>query len=476
VTGRARRLRGPAGTSGGREVVDAVVVGGDVLVVADAGEDAAVVAAELVDGAGVLGAVTAGALVAVWVEDPPHAAGARHASHADSAAQRRRGVIARSIEATAAPSRGTLARHHERVATALLTTYLTDYRLPLYRLLARRYDIEVLCYGGGDRYVPAWFTDLDAQLAAADFPARRLDGLGEALRLGRDHDAIIAPFAGGALLPAAYAGARRYAAPFVFWASIWHQPRSVAHALALPVSRHIYRHADAVVAYGEHARRFVARTRGRDDDIFVAPQSVEPELFRRMVSADEVAAFRAASRLGDAPLVLYVGRLVAEKGIDVLADAWPLVGAGATLVVIGDGPLSARVAALDRTRILGPRTRASLAVAYAASEFALLPSIPTPRFREPWGLVCNEAMHQGRPVIATTAVGAVAGGLVRNDDTGLVIFPNDPRALASAIDRLLGNPTLRDRLGAAARAASALYTYEAMSDAFGRALATAGVG
>ena len=62
------------------------------------------------------------------------------------------------------------------VAIAILTTYLSDYRLPLYRLLAQRHDIEVLCYGGGERYAPAWFADLDAQLAAADFPARRLDG------------------------------------------------------------------------------------------------------------------------------------------------------------------------------------------------------------------------------------------------------------------------------------------------------------
>ena len=111
------------------------------------------------------------------------------------------------------------------------------------------------------------------------FPARRLNGIGEALALGRSHRAVIAPFAGGALLPAAYAGARRYRRPFVFWASIWHQPRSLAHALALPVTRHIFRHSDAVLAYGEHARRFVARIRGHDDDIFVAPQSVEPELF-----------------------------------------------------------------------------------------------------------------------------------------------------------------------------------------------------
>src|SRR6185437_1751903 len=218
----------------------------------------------------------------------------------------------------------------------------------------------------------------------------------------------------------AYAGAHRFGTPFVFWASIWHQPRSAAHALALPVTRRIFRHSEAVLAYGEHVRRFVASIRGRDSDVFVAPQCVEPELFRRTVSAEEVAAFRAAHDLGDDPLVLYAGRLVPEKGVEVIAEAWPAVQGDATLVVVGDGPLKDRIAGVPRTRLLGPLPRPQLPAAYAASVVALLRSI------EPWGLVCNEAFEQARPMIATTAVGAVAGGLVRDGETGLVIAPGDP--------------------------------------------------
>jgi glycosyltransferase involved in cell wall biosynthesis len=243
--------------------------------------------------------------------------------------------------------------------------------------------------------------------------------------------------------------------------------------VALPLTRHIYRQADAVIAYGEHVRRFVAEIRGHDDDVFVTPQAVEPELFARRVSDDEVAAFRERYGLPSGPLVLYAGRLVAEKGLEVLARAWPEVASTATLVLAGDGPLSRRTAGLPRTRLLGALTREQLAVAYCAASMTLLPSIPTPRFTEPWGLVCNESMHQGRPVIATRAVGAVAGGLVRDGDTGLVVAPGDPGALARAIDRLLADVPLRARLGAAARQAVGGYTYDAMADVFDRALATA---
>jgi len=356
-----------------------------------------------------------------------------------------------------------------RMSIALLTTYLAPYRTPLFERLADR-GVEVLCFGGGERYVPPWFADLDAQLRAAAFPARRLGGLPEALDIGRHYEAVIAPFAGGALLPAAYAGARRHRRPFVLWASVWKQPRSLAHALALPATRHIYRHADAVIAYGEHVRRFVAGIRGRDDDVLVAPQSVEPELFARKVGDDEIQRFRAQQRIPDGDIVLYAGRLLPEKGVDVLLEAWAATSTAATLVLIGDGPVATRAAQTAGTRMLGPLPRAQLPVAYAAAAIAVLPSIPTPRFQEPWGLVCNEAMHQGRPVVATYTVGAVAGGLVCDQHNGLVVAPGDAGALRRAIDRLLLDGPLRARLGAQARSSVAPYTYEAMLQTFDRAL------
>jgi glycosyltransferase involved in cell wall biosynthesis len=360
------------------------------------------------------------------------------------------------------------------VTIALVTNVLAPYRVPLYSLLAERYGVEVLCFGANASYVPAWFADLDGQLASAPFPARRIAGPREALRLGRRYDAAIAPVAGGAMLPATYFGMRRRGRPFVLWGSVWAHPRGAKGALAFPLVRHVYRHADAVVTYGEHVRRYVTRYRGRSDDVVIAPQSVEADLFGRAIGADEIAAWRAEAGLPEGPLVLYVGRLVPEKGIPELLAAWSTLDARPTLVAIGDGPLAGEVAETPGARLLGPLARERLPVAYAAADLLVLPSIPTPRFREPWGLVCNEALHQGTPVVATTAVGAVAGGLVRDGETGLVVPPGDAHALAGAIARLLADPALRTRLGASGRAALAGHTYAAMADAFGVALARAG--
>ena len=113
---------------------------------------------------------------------------------------------------------------------------------------------------------------------------------------------------------------------------------------------------------------------------------------------------------------------------------------------------------------------------YAGSDVVAIPSIPTRDFREPWGLVANEAMSQGVPVIATDAVGAAAGGLVEHERTGLVVPSGDHQALAQALKRLHDDPSLRARLGTAARAAAASYTHGAWASGMARALAAAGAG
>jgi glycosyltransferase involved in cell wall biosynthesis len=110
---------------------------------------------------------------------------------------------------------------------------------------------------------------------------------------------------------------------------------------------------------------------------------------------------------------------------------------------------------------------------YGGADVVVVPSIRTRTFREPWGLVVNEAMNQGLPVIATDAVGAVAGGLVRHEHNGLVVPAGDAGALARAIRRLHDDPGLRARLGAQGRADVGAYTAEAWAEGIGSALAAA---
>jgi glycosyltransferase involved in cell wall biosynthesis len=360
------------------------------------------------------------------------------------------------------------------VTVALVTNYLPAYRIPLYTLLAERLGVEVYCFGGEGHYVPEAMRDLERQLESAPFAAHRLERERDAADLGAGHEAVIASTAGRVALPSAYRGARRAGRPFLLWASLWRHPRTAAHLLSFPLMRRFYRQADAVLTYGPHVSRYVAGYRGGEAGVFAAAQAVEPELFARPVSQPEIEQWRGEAGVGEGPLVLFAGRLVPDKGVDVLARAWRRLGAGtgASLCLVGDGPLASdrSIAGVPGMTVAGPLPRERLPVAYAAADVVVVPSIATRRFLEPWGLVCNEAMSQGRPVIATDAVGAAAGGLVRDGETGLVVPAGNEGALAAALERLLADSRLRADLGRRARKAVGAYSYERAAAGFAAAL------
>ncbi len=112
---------------------------------------------------------------------------------------------------------------------------------------------------------------------------------------------------------------------------------------------------------------------------------------------------------------------------------------------------------------------------YAAADVLVVPSIPSRTFREPWGLVVNEAFNQQLPVIASDAVGAAAGGLVRDHANGLIVPAADPAALAGAMRALAADPELRARMGAAGARDVRGYSYAAWAEGFSHALATLGL-
>ena len=137
----------------------------------------------------------------------------------------------------------------------------------------------------------------------------------------------------------------------------------------------------------------------------------------------------------DPPEVLYAGRLSEEKGVEELAAA----ADGLNLVVAGDGQLRRLF-----PQALGMVPRAEL---FALMERASIVVCPSRRDGLP--VVCAEAMAHARPVVAS-AVGGLPD-MVRDGETGLLVPPRDPAALRGAVDRLLADPELRRRLGAAAR-------------------------
>ncbi len=163
------------------------------------------------------------------------------------------------------------------------------------------------------------------------------------------------------------------------------------------------------------------------------------------------------------PVVGYVGRLTADKGVDVLLAAFARVLEvlpRARLLVTGDGP--ARPALEAQAAALGPAVQLLGFREDAARVLAGLDVLAVPSLADGSPLVVAEANLAGVPVVATTA-----GGLpdrVRPEVDGLLVPPGDPAALAHALARLLADAPLRSRLAGAGRARSARESHPAMVD------------
>jgi glycosyltransferase involved in cell wall biosynthesis len=343
-----------------------------------------------------------------------------------------------------------------------VTNYAPPFRVGAFAALHEREDVVFALIGGGLRHGGGAAGAGTAPFPVITPPQRAIARLAASGRFR----AVVAGLSGRVALPAAYAGARRAGVPFVLWATIWAHPRTPAHALSYLPLRHLYRSADAIATYGPHVSAYV-RSKGACGPVFEAPQSVDDAFWSEPAEPRRRAGFQA----------LFAGRLAWEKGVGVLLQAWQLAGLSApstALVLVGDGPIRARAVATGAACLEGTQPPEQVRNFYAGSDVVVVPSIPTRDFLEPWGLVVNEAFNRGVPVIATDAVGAVAGGLMQHERTGLVVPAEDAPALAAALRRLHDDPELRSRLGAAGREAVRAYSHEAWAGGMSAALRAAG--
>jgi glycosyltransferase involved in cell wall biosynthesis len=172
----------------------------------------------------------------------------------------------------------------------------------------------------------------------------------------------------------------------------------------------------------------------------------------------------ALSRYGiehDHARLLFLGRLEPHKGLLDLLVAFRQLKQkidAVSLLIVGDGSLSDIV--IDESRLghsvhyLGRLVGEHIWEAYALADIFVLPS-----HFEPWGLVINEAMASGLPVIVSDRVGCI-DDLVLPQATGLVVAARSPDDLLAAMEALAMDPPARLRMGAAGRRHIARWTLQ----------------
>jgi glycosyltransferase involved in cell wall biosynthesis len=227
----------------------------------------------------------------------------------------------------------------------------------------------------------------------------------------------------------------------------------------------LFRLADHFLPGGKRQAAYLAAYGVPNTKTTAAQMTVDvASIMRYVATAGEAARDALRARLGyadDIRAVLYLGRLEPLKGVSDLLDAFADIASrreDVRLMIAGSGSLDSLVrdaaAVNPHISYLGRLSGTEVLDAYVASDIVVAPS----RF-EPWGLVVNEAMACGRPIVGTDRVGCV-DDLVTHGETGFIVPAEAPDALAGALELLASNDSLREEMGAAATRRIAPWTLQ----------------
>ncbi|MGN7188367.1 glycosyltransferase family 4 protein [Microbacterium enclense] len=244
--------------------------------------------------------------------------------------------------------------------------------------------------------------------------------------------------------------------PWVIAVRTWITRNSGQVGLRDRAKQRVLRRASVIAISHEVARHL------RQEDVVVIPNGYRDELFTPGERRDR-----------DPRDVVFVGRLVEAKGVQVLLEALAALPPDVTLDIVGRGPYEDTLRQIvvdrglnDRVRFLGQLQGDALVLALRGRGTLVVPSL----WNEPFGIVALEGMAAGCWVIASEG-----GGLSEAVGTAGLTFPNgDAQALAARLTQLIEDSTLRDRLAAAAVDHLAGHTTSAMASRYLEVVRAAG--
>jgi glycosyltransferase involved in cell wall biosynthesis len=348
----------------------------------------------------------------------------------------------------------------------ILTEIISPYRIPLFNCLAQNVevDLHVIFLAETDPRLRQWQVyKEEIRFSYQVLPSWRHRFGKHNWLLNRGISRALVTSAPDVILCGGYnyvaswqalRWARAHKIPFVLWSESNARDLRRGRALVEFLKSEFLRKCSGFVVPGKAAQEYLCVEKEiREDAIFTAPNAVDNDLF--------AAAAAAARKNGDAHrreldlprrYFLFAGRLVQEKGVFELLSAYAKLDESMRrqfgLVFAGDGvsrrQLEQRAASISPgvIRFAGFAQREQLAIYYALGEGMILPT-----YADTWGLVVNEAMACGLPVILSRAAGCAAE-LVRENWNGWLVEPRDVSSLTVAMRSLADQPDLCATMGA----------------------------
>jgi glycosyltransferase involved in cell wall biosynthesis len=367
----------------------------------------------------------------------------------------------------------------------ILTEIIAPYRIPVFNALAVReeFDLHIVFLSETDASLRQWRVyreEIQFSYEVLRSFRRRIAGfnalVSRGVRGALDRyrpDVIVA----GGYSYLAMWQAQRWAhgrgVPFLLWS----ESNLMDARKNLPwvqfTKRKFVEGCQGFVVPGTSAAEYLVSFGVRREKIYNAPNAVDVERFAKCAEKARKDPCRREQLELPPQFFVYVGRFVRSKGIYDLLEAYAKLPEEtrrvAGLVLVGAGEeregLVYRSKEIPVGRILFPGfvERDELANFYALSNALVFPT-----HSDPWGLVVNEAIACGLPVIATDVAGCTAD-LVCDGANGYVVSVGKPELLSQAMLRLVNDPELRERMGRASASRSQSFTPQIWADGVVRA-------
>jgi glycosyltransferase involved in cell wall biosynthesis len=350
------------------------------------------------------------------------------------------------------------------VRVALLTEIISPYRIPVFNALARQQGIElhVIFLAETDPTQRHWLIYKDEiQFSYEVLPAWRRRWGGWHILLNRGMSSALENFrpnsilCGGYNYPAfweALTWAKFHRAHFTAWIESTSRVQRNPSLLAAFIKRWFIRNCNSFAVPGKSSFEYVRSMGVPAERIHTAPNAVDNQRFASLARSVRERADQFRAELGLPPrYFVYAGRVTREKGAFHLLEAYtrlePELRSEVGLVLVGEetakNELMKSVAKLYPGKVIFPgfTQRDQLAAFYALAEALVFPTLS-----DTWGLVVNEAMACGLPIIASDVAGCVAD-LVRDGENGFVIPSANVDKLVEAMAAFARDPKLASRLG-----------------------------
>ena len=239
---------------------------------------------------------------------------------------------------------------------------------------------------------------------------------------------------------------------FVLFSEEWIAGTSLKRSLASPILNFIVKHSDACIVPSFRHKNHLVSMGSSSDKIFIAPNASYTGNFQ--IDNEKVIKMRDSLGIHNKKVIMSVGRIVEFKGLEYLLRAFKIMDAessDAFLLIGGTGINESKMKKLSEQLSIkniyfyGWLDEETKKLFFEMADVFVLPSIYH-KGAEPWGLVLNEAMHHGKPVITTNMVGA-AYSLVKDSVNGYVVKEKDVDELYNAMKKIISNSDLKQQMG-----------------------------